>query len=109
MADNGVICSHPNCDRDVTCKGMCNSHYRNERARMLVPDEPDRQCSWHDCVRIKLAHGLCRNHLSRFYRSRPARPGQRACSVEGCDWVHWAKGYCRKHRNRAYPKARRVA
>lgn len=88
------------CRRKATCKKMCATHYRNTRACLLVPDEPHRQCERDGCVRIKLAHGLCRNHLSMELHRRDAKPGQRECSVEECHRLHSARGYCHRHYGR---------
>jgi hypothetical protein len=82
--------------------GLCKTHYRNERARTLVPDEPDKQCTRDGCPRVRMAHGLCKNHYWTERKKLPAKPGQRGCEVEGCERVHLARGYCRRHYSQWY-------
>ncbi len=82
-------CKYQNCKRPVFSRGVCRSHYDQER-KAEVPT-----CSVGNCERVSSRKGLCDAH----YRSSLAKL-KAECVVPGCEGRQKAKGYCDRHYQR---------
>ena len=59
-----ATCSHPDCDRPVKCRRLCQPHYR----RLLDALKADK-CVHHGCGRAVRASGLCLAHYKQLRRN----------------------------------------
>lgn len=108
-----ATCAVETCDRVVVAKGLCDKHYRRERAhgdplagaRKVKGAE---QCSVETCSDPVSAKGLCVFHYSRRRHGRPLtatveemRAARRQqCAADDCDAWAISRGYCDKHYRR---------
>jgi 5-methylcytosine-specific restriction endonuclease McrA len=103
-----MTCQTPECGRDASCRGFCNTHYQRAKRegqmpRVSVPRSGS--CRSDGCGATVYSTGYCRKHYKRivgnFVPSRRS-PGERSpCSVEGCDRSCHGELYCLMHRKRA--------
>lgn len=56
------LCSAEFCEAQVHGKGMCYSHYMQQRRATLPP------CSVEDCQKLSRSRGLCMTHYERQLR-----------------------------------------
>ncbi len=99
-------CRGPECERDAFCKGLCNSHYAQERkGRPLAPlrerrSEVPEKCIFAGCTRNHFAKGYCSPHWKQLRRGsglKPLTAYRVDCSFPGCGRPHSAHGLCDGH------------
>lgn len=94
-------CSFAGCHEPKLAKGLCSSHYAQQRHG--VPLHPvrkqprdrsaeDRSCSVAGCVETRVARGRCKRHYQEWRREH-GEP----CSFEGCAGRVLSKGLCPGH------------
>lgn len=100
------ICSFPNCGRPLKSKGLCQSHYIQQRAgEALRPIQeqrraPVRDCEYPGCGRLGNYKGLCQPHRRQQQRGeelQPVRGDFRECTFPGCERQVNSKGLCMTH------------
>lgn len=77
-------CSRAGCSNIRAHKGLCQSHYNEQRNQ-------GRRCAIVDCDRTAFCKGLCRRHYQR------SRQASRRCAVDGCASCFYARGLCLHH------------
>jgi hypothetical protein len=77
-------CLRPGCVNLAAHKGLCQSHYNEQRNQ-------GRMCAFVDCGATAFCKGLCRRH----YQQR--RQASRRCAIDGCDGSFYARGLCLRH------------
>jgi hypothetical protein len=103
----GRICSVDTCDRPVTSRGWCATHYKRWQRRGAVDDpaETSSACAVEACERPVDARGLCHGHDQRRRRTGSVQAhiplGRRrqpeTCTVDGCEQVPKGDGLCPRH------------
>lgn len=77
MYANELICSFVECEKPVTCKGLCNGHYTQKRKGQEL--KPLRKlgiktCNFPECGRAHFGHGLCSGHLRQQKKNQILQP-----------------------------------
>jgi hypothetical protein len=99
-------CSFEGCGRKHFGKGLCQTHYAQQRAgKQLTPIKPAGAhhvgCVIPGCTNPHQAKGYCKKHYQTHVPlSERKRRHERGCKVEGCKGFHYAKGYCHKHHSK---------
>lgn len=109
-----VSCAVEGCNRPARNKGLCSTHYKQQRfgqefteivsRRTLSPEV----CEQEGCTRPGYGLGYCYAHYQRYKKgadmTKPLRKvktgAQDTCTVEGCEGRHVAKGLCGFHYER---------
>lgn len=71
-------CSFDDCDRKTEAKGLCHTHYVQQRRG--IPLKPiralglDKRCSFEGCNRKHAAKNLCDGHLIQYNQGKTLRP-----------------------------------
>lgn len=108
------ICSASHCQKKVSARGWCASHYNRWRKygdpELTAKDlrkASVKKCVMKDCDEAVVAKSLCRKHYRRMLvHGTPAKVQKfkpalgHDCSVEGCDRERLAGGLCNLHYNR---------
>jgi hypothetical protein len=109
------LCFVEGCERIVTAKSLCTSHYQRVRSTgQLTPELPigfkrqDPVCAVEVCGLKTYCKGLCRPHYRRLVKY--GDPGASAieppirqvefCTVDGCENPTDARNLCQGHRQR---------
>lgn len=95
------MCKISSCERSVLAKGLCRSHYDQERRG----NEPGsirsygipKVCSIDGCANDSFAKGYCRNHYDQITKTGKIRVLNEFCWVEGCGNAA-PNDLCVKHR-----------
>lgn len=95
-------CSIDACERKVTARGWCDTHYsrwkihgspltvlRERRARVADP-----VCTIEGCNSPHSARGWCKAHYGQWQRTQQP---QKFCSIDGCGRPLRARGWCGTH------------
>ena len=91
MMSNNNTCSTQNCNRKKEKKGLCNTHYQQQRnANQTTP------CKLDDCEKKATRRGFCEPHYRQWRAANEAKP----CSIDGCELPTIALEYCAKHLTR---------
>ena len=104
------VCRFEPCEKPVQARGLCNTHYRQERSGVNLYMPPPTHsskglCVFPGCVNQRLAKSLCSGHYHQMSRGEElstlltALPRQYSleCSLEWCSLPRHAKGYCATH------------
>lgn len=105
-------CSYPDCGRYVVTRGLCPSHYAQERAGTdlrEVGQHPmtyaDSECSLDGCENVSVSKELCAAHYQQSYHGRPFTPTKQhpktPCTEEGCANRAKTSGRCAFHYSRS--------
>lgn len=85
-----IECKFSPCDRPVLYRGLCRSHYEQDRTgqplRKLLPPKfkPDgRLCIGPDCNRVATTKEVCSGHWYQLRRGKPLTPLRRARAEHG--------------------------
>lgn len=106
MSQGDEKCRGPECSRDAFSKGLCNSHYAQERkGKPLTPlrhrqAEVPEKCTFGGCTRDHFARGYCAPHWKQLNRGKtltPLRTIRVVCSFPGCGKPHSGHGLCDGH------------
>lgn len=100
-------CTYPDCGRPVTSRGLCQTHYWQERrGEELRPikfktTKERRSCSFLGCEQTAYAKDLCVSHRKQQLRGHDLTPITRGiyaeCTVEGCNRKVASRGHCQTH------------
>lgn len=95
------VCSFEGCERELMAKGLCDSHYAQQRrGKELAPlrkaaNRPPLPCKAQDCDRPTRANGLCSMHNQRARRRGDYT--DKKCSYPTCDGPGIEQGFCSAH------------
>lgn len=97
------ICTYPDCGRNVTAKGLCQTHYgqhrRNEELRPIKRQaSKNTPCAVEDCVRTSSsAVGYCEAHYKRWKTLGTAQGGKpfKRQAARGEGHIEKGRGYKR--------------
>jgi hypothetical protein len=102
-------CSFKGCSRKVRAKGLCKTHYENQKAgKTLKPigkRVQQKHCSFPECDRPHFSKGYCKSHdqqrrrgieLKALYQSKNTY----RCTIENCNKRGKASGFCTWHYQR---------
>ena len=106
-------CSFEGCERKMKARGLCNTHYEQQRRGLplqpiVTVSNAGKVCSFPRCGRRVTARGLCTGH---YWQSKnravlkPLRPRRKkleapsSCSFPGCSREAQCKGLCGSHYN----------
>ncbi len=107
-----ATCTFEGCDRARVAKGLCHTHYSQQRRGVpLTPAQPrdwhntrpagKRGCTFEGCERWSKAKNLCMRHYQQQRQGIPLTPLRTGayglCTFEGCTSAQYAKGLCRAH------------
>lgn len=94
-------CQFEECNRKVEAKGLCHTHYQQQRAgKPLTPirlKDAGRGCKADGCTAKHYAGGLCQSHYEYMRRHGTLDIAIKECSADGCRLVPYSKGMCKKH------------
>jgi 5-methylcytosine-specific restriction endonuclease McrA len=98
------LCSHDDCDDHASRRGLCGKHYQQWRKINGPP------CSVGECPQRAIAHGLCGRHNRALgkYGDPLGRKPRRRCAWAQCESELFrsdAGDYCNYHASRAWKKA----
>lgn len=88
-------CSYGDCTRVRHCKGLCYSHYQQDRIKGVLtdlPPVPDVLCSENGCSRRVKSKGLCASHYNTYRIAKAP-----VCSFNVCERKVESKGLCHGH------------
>lgn len=107
------MCSFPACNRPIRSKGLCNTHYHQQRrsGEMWPIDSPrsqgrraPRPCAHEGCERPSRSHGYCNTHRGQFRKygetwDAGTNAGKRGhfCREPGCS-ARTTYVFCEVHR-----------
>jgi HNH endonuclease len=108
-----ATCSFPGCDRVRRTRGLCQTHYvQQRRTGSLWPigtiRRQRRRCDFERCDKLAVNKGLCQGHHQQRKKGQPLRPlrpfyGRNGpCRFEGCIKPRVAGGYCAGHSAQYY-------
>lgn len=115
--NDAITCSGPECDRAISRRGLCGTHYSQRRAgKSLTPilnrkdRRPASKCSGPECDRAASNVGLsmCATHAAQIKRGAQPTPiakrvGRYAldetCSFNGCPHPPYVHRLCKRHHN----------
>jgi hypothetical protein len=108
-----ATCSFPGCDRVRRTRGLCQTHYvQQRRTGSLWPigtiRRQRRRCDFERCDKLAVNKGLCQGHHQQRKKGQPLRPlrpfyGRNGpCRFEGCIKPRVAGGYCAGHAAQYY-------
>ncbi len=88
-----MICTIEDCNRKLRCKGLCDSHYRQQwqRVKKVLP------CSVESCEVSVRSKGLCPKHYQHYYHTKRAVV---LCKAPECISSDYVIGYCKLHYHR---------
>lgn len=98
-------CSFPGCINEMHGRGLCGSHYQQQRRGTILhaigDGAPPRLCDFDGCGRPHYAYGLCEAHRDQQRRGRPLTKIQvrrkLADKCLHCDLPPVARDLCVKH------------
>lgn len=104
------LCSVNDCDRKVSCRGLCGMHYQRWTSHGTTELSPrsgnSGPCSFPGCTDPARQRQLCWAHLAQLRFKGELRPkrGQlppKLCQFRGCQRKHSRHGWCATHAQQA--------
>lgn len=107
---NDETCAFDGCGRPVSAKGLCFTHYQQQRLGHELRPITGRGgknrvlglCDFADCGRNATIRGLCTAHARQRARGHELRPIQKKkpdapCAFGGCGRLARTRGWCEAH------------